>query len=104
LPRETRSAGAFALRIASLLMYISRWISSPPRSWSCAFSKYGRGVGSAGARANALQRNGFSASNVTIQGEIVVAKLFDRNGPSGWYSQACTSRADQSFSSTTPNK
>ena len=39
---------------------------------------------------------------VTIHGEIVVAKLLARNGPSGWYSQACMSRADQSLSSTTP--
>jgi hypothetical protein len=39
---------------------------------------------------------------VTIHGEIVVAKFLARNGPSGWYSQAWMSRADQSFSSTAP--
>ena len=27
---------------------------------------------------------------------MVVMKLFDRNGPNGWYSQAWISRADQS--------
>jgi hypothetical protein len=41
---------------------------------------------------------------VITQGEIVLAKFFDRKGPSGWYSQACTSRADQSLSSTRPNQ
>ena len=30
--------------------------------------------------------------------EIEVAKFLARNGPSGWYSQACRSRADQSLS------
>jgi hypothetical protein len=39
---------------------------------------------------------------VTIHGEIVVAKFFARNGPSGWYSQACMSRADQSLSRHRP--
>ena len=32
------------------------------------------------------------------RGEIVLPKFLDRNGPSGWYSQAWMSRADQSFS------
>ncbi len=48
-------------------------------------------------------RYGASASRVTIQGEIVVAKFFARNGPSGWYSQAWMSRADQSLSRHRPN-
>ena len=39
---------------------------------------------------------------VTTQGEMVEAKLLPRNGPSGWYSQAWMSRADQSLNSTTP--
>ncbi|MCY1444698.1 hypothetical protein D9M71_611820 [compost metagenome] len=39
---------------------------------------------------------------MTTQGEMVVAKLFDRNGPSGWYSQAWISRADQSLSRQKP--
>ena len=34
---------------------------------------------------------------------IEVAKDFPRNGPSGTYSQAWMSRADQSFTSTAPN-
>jgi hypothetical protein len=48
-------------------------------------------------------RNGRTASSVTIHGEIDVAKLLARNGPSGWYSNAWMSRADQSSSSTKPN-
>ena len=47
-------------------------------------------------------RNGRRASSVTTHGEIVVAKLLPRCGPSGWYSKAWMSRADQSLSSTTP--
>jgi hypothetical protein len=49
-------------------------------------------------------RKGASASVVTHQGETVDAKFFDRNGPSGCYSHAWMSRADQSFSNVTPNK
>ena len=37
-----------------------------------------------------------------IQGEIEVATDFPRNGPSGTYSQAWMSRADQSLSRVTP--
>ena len=43
-------------------------------------------------------RNGASASAVTIQGEMLVWKFLARKGPSGWYSQAWMSRADQSLS------
>ena len=32
----------------------------------------------------------------------MLPKFFELNGPSGTYSHACTSRADQSFSSTYP--
>ncbi len=39
---------------------------------------------------------------VTTQGEIEVAKFLARNGPSGTYSQAWMSRADQSLTSTIP--
>mgnify|MGYP002062530455 CR=1 FL=1 len=35
-------------------------------------------------------------------GEIEVAKFLARNGPSGWYSHACRSRALQSLTSTNP--
>ncbi len=41
---------------------------------------------------------------VTTQGDSVLPKFLDRNGPSGWYSQAWMSRADQSLSSVTPNR
>ncbi len=58
----------------------------------------------AAGRANAAVRNGASASMVTIQGEMLVAKLLARNGPRGWYSHAWMSRADQSFSRHTPNR
>ena len=43
-----------------------------------------------------------SASSGTTHGEIEVANDLARNGPSGWYSQAWMSRADQSLTSTTP--
>ncbi len=39
---------------------------------------------------------------MTTQGETVVQKLLARNGPSGWYSQAWMSRADQSLSRQKP--
>ncbi len=42
-------------------------------------------------------------SSVTIHGDTVLAKFFDRNGPSGWYSQAWMSRALQSLNSVSPN-
>ena len=54
------------------------------------------------AAAAAAARNGASASGVTTHGEIVVQKLFARNGPSGWYSQPWMSRADQSLSRQKP--
>jgi hypothetical protein len=38
-----------------------------------------------------------------IHAASVVANDLPRNGPSGWYSQAWMSRADQSFTSATPN-
>ena len=44
-----------------------------------------------------------SASVVTIQGDTVEAKFFARNGPKGWYSHACKSRADQSLNKQKPN-
>ena len=45
---------------------------------------------------------GSKASKVTIQGEIVDAKLFPKKGPSGTYSQAWMSLADQSLNWTNP--
>src|SRR5262249_35187151 len=41
-------------------------------------------------------------AGVTTHGEMVVKKLLPRNGPSGWYSHAWMSRADQSFSRQNP--
>ncbi len=41
-------------------------------------------------------RNGASASIVTIHGDSVLAKFFDRKGPSGWYSQpGCRARSSR---------
>jgi hypothetical protein len=48
------------------------------------------------------RRKGASASIVTIHGESVLAKFFDRKGPSGWYSQPWMSRALQSLNSAIP--
>ena len=45
---------------------------------------------------------GASASSVMIHGDIVVAKFLPRKGPSGWPSQLCMSRADQSLSRHRP--
>ena len=39
---------------------------------------------------------------LTSHGDIEVAKLLPRNGPSGWYSKAWMSRADQSFTRQKP--
>jgi hypothetical protein len=41
--------------------------------------------------------NGESASAMTTHGDTEVAKLLLREEPSGYISQRCTSRADQSF-------
>jgi len=62
------------------------------------------GRGSCSGRKNSGARNGASASMVTTHGEIVVAKFFPKNGPSGWYSHRWMSRADQSFNKQRPNR
>jgi len=54
------------------------------------------GLGNLGAE------KGVKAHGSTIQGLIVVAKLFAVKGPKGTYSKRCTSRADQSFINTYP--
>ena len=46
--------------------------------------------------------NGSKASRVTIQGDMVEAKLFPKKGPNGTYSQAWISLADQSLNCTNP--
>src|SRR5207248_5328470 len=62
--------------------------------------KYSNGSGSC---AGGATRACSSASSGTIHGETEVANDFPRNGPSGWYSQAWMSRADQSLTRHTPN-
>src|SRR5512132_1739767 len=78
--------------------------SIPPSCLSLSEDRYGSGGGSPGGLKNAGTRYGSSASHVTTQGEMVVAKLLDRKGPSGWYSHDWMSRADQSFTRHTPNR
>ena len=76
-------------------------MSKAPCSRLAGAVQVGQRLRFAGARPKGL-RNGASASSVTIHGEVVLAKFFDRNGPSGWYSQAWTSRALQSLNSVSP--
>ena len=45
---------------------------------------------------------GSKASNVTIQGDIELAKFFAKKGPRGTYSHFCISRADQSLNKHIP--
>src|ERR1043165_7536535 len=62
--------------------------------------RYGSGIGSCigvGIRAAS------SAASGVTQADIDVANDLPRNGPSGTYSQAWLSRADQSLRPTTPN-
>ena len=47
---------------------------------------------------------GRSASSVTTHGLTLVQKFLALNGPSGWYSHFCTSRADQSLTITQPKR
>ena len=56
----------------------------------------------AAPRSGAGRRNGARASIVTTHGLTEVQKFFALNGPSGWYSHFCTSRADQSFTMHRP--
>src|SRR5262249_8520726 len=64
--------------------------------------KIRQGRGSPAGRGACAVRNGANASGATTHGEMVVKKLLPRNGPSGWYSHAWMSRADQSFSRQKP--
>jgi hypothetical protein len=83
----------------------TRWplisISSAMSSAHGSSRRYSSGSASGGV-AGAV-RNGSSAAIGTTHGEIDVANDLPRNGPSGVDSHACTSRALQSLSSTTPN-
>ena len=65
------------------------------RSASVRYSATGGSCSGAGTRAN--------SDSGTIHGDTLVANDLPRNGPSGWYSHDCRSRADQSLTSTTPN-
>src|SRR6185503_2205958 len=76
--------------------------SSPPSFRSLSDERYGKGCGSLGGRKNAGVRYGSSASQVTTQGDTVVAKFLERNGPKGWYSHDWMSRADQSLTRQIP--
>mmetsp|Transcript_16519 Transcript_16519/g.56181 ORF Transcript_16519/g.56181 Transcript_16519/m.56181 type:complete len:234 (-) Transcript_16519:553-1254(-) len=87
-------------------------LASPPAGWSdtsrctsyeeyVGSRRYSRGSGSC-TPADVGARKGSSAAMGTTQGLMVVRKFFDPKGPSGTYSQRCTSRALQSFSSTMP--
>src|SRR3984957_5056879 len=101
LLRLTRSGASPRSRIRA-----DRSDTSIERSMPAALAlvRYGSGAGSPSGRTAGGTRNGTSASKVTIQGEIVVEKLLERNGPRGWYSQVCTSRADQSLTRHTPKR
>src|SRR3954447_4125923 len=82
---------------SSPLTRISRRRSSPE---ACLSRRYGRNGDCAdGGQTHALP----SAASGTIHGEIDVAKDLPRNGPSGRYSHAWMSRADQSLTRQTPN-
>ena len=78
--------------------------AEPAARLICGRAEIRQRRGIAGRRANAGVRNGSSASSVTTHGATVVAKLFARKGPSGWYSQLCMSRADQSFTRHSPKR
>ncbi|MNE21661.1 hypothetical protein D3C80_1148310 [compost metagenome] len=102
LLRVRRCAGRFCSRMRSVSSSTSSSISKAPLAWSRLSSRYDSGCGSPSGRAGWAQRNGSRASAVTTHGEMVEMKLLDRNGPSGWYSQAWISRADQSLSRQKP--
>src|SRR6201997_562888 len=73
---------------------------SMSRPQSSVSRRYGSGSGSwpgSGTRAACRAASG------TTQGDTEVANDLPRCGPRGTYSQACRSRADQSFTSTAPN-
>ena len=104
LVRLSRAGAIPSSRMRGVRSHASSRTSIPPCSRSAGDVRYGSGSGSPAGRAYAGTRKGASASIVTTQGETVVAKLLERNGPSGRYSQLCTSRADQSFRSPTPKR
>src|SRR3954453_9600139 len=76
--------------------------SSPPSFRSFSDVRYGSCRGSLDGRKNAGTRYGSRASHVTTHGDVVVAKLLERKGPRGLYSQDWMSRADQSLTRQMP--
>ena len=96
--RSTSTGGACCVRA----------ITAPFSSTSSAMS-YAHGSSAqvrAAAPAPAARRGtrrSASSSSGTTQRLTEVANDLPRKGPSGWYSQAWMSRADQSFTSTMPN-
>ena len=99
--RLTRTGARPRRRISALASHASTVTSMPPAASFAAEARCG-GAGGSSAGRPAEQRKGARASRVTTQGETLVAKLFDRNGPRGCASQAWRSRADQSFTRQSP--
>ena len=96
--RSSRLAHALASTSAtSSRMSMPAALALPSRRRDTAAARDRRRAAGRPARETAPARR---ASRPT--GEIDVAKLFARNGPSGWYSHAWMSRADQSFTRHTP--
>src|ERR1700722_13841235 len=91
-----------------MVRYGGRGITSPfqttARSMSRPQSELSRRYGStAGCWPGSGTRAVARAASGTTHGETEVANDLPRCGPSGTYSQACRSRADQSLTRTTPN-
>src|SRR3984957_2268940 len=91
-----------------MVRYGGREITSPfhdtARSMSRPQSELSRRYGStAGSCPGNGTRAAARAASGTTQGETEVANDLPRCGPSGTYSQACRSRADQSLTRTAPN-
>src|SRR6266496_1134472 len=95
---DTATTEIYTLSLHDALPFHSTASStSSPHGADCR--RYGRGSGScSGLGTRAASR----AATGTTQGEIDVAKLLPRCGPSGRYSQAWMSRADQSLTRTAP--
>src|ERR1700733_14111073 len=91
-----------------MVRYGGRVITAPfhdtARSMSSPQSSVSRRYGStAGSWPGSGTRAADRAASGTTQAETEVANDLPRCGPSGTYSQACRSRADQSLTRTTPN-
>ena len=91
-------AAGIKLKGNKLVMSTSKLMSY---TFSSTSFKYGRSFVSFSIL---LHLNGSSASANTTHALMVVPKFFELKGPSGTYSQACMSLADQSFIKTTPKR